>query len=162
MMAPRMTSDIRVAIPDPHYSLIDTSRGDLPAVVVVNDAVFSFNRKDVFAWHLEITIEAIDLAKNRMPTSRESKLLDELGDTIESLLQQAKTKHGSTNVLFLARVTCDSRRELIYRIHDPELANGALSKAVTEHQTREWSFNMFRDDSWDAAQIFEDLYESAE
>jgi hypothetical protein len=156
-----MASDIRVTIPDPHYSLIDTSRGDMPAVVVVNDAVFSFSHKDVFPWHLEISIEVADVAENGMPTSREAKVLDDLGDAIESVLEQGRTKHGSTNALFLARVTCDARREVIYRVHDPELANSALSKAVEKHQTREWSFNMSRDDSWETAQVFQDLYESA-
>lgn len=156
-----MASDVSVAIPDPHYSLLDTSRDDMPAVVVVNDALFSFEHKDLFEWHLEISIHAIELGERGMPTNRETKLLDEIGDAIEAVLTGATTDHGSSNALFLARVTCDSRRELVYRVHDPELANGALSKAVTQLQTREWSFSLSRDDGWEAAQVLQDLYESA-
>lgn len=96
-----------------------------------------------------------------MPTSREAKLLDELGDAIESELTGATTDQGSINALFLARVTCDSRRELVYRVHDPEPANDALAKAVTQLQAREWFFNLSRDDGWEAAQVFQDLCASA-
>jgi hypothetical protein len=93
-----MATELRVAVPDPHYSLID-------------------------------------VGERGMPTSRETKVLDELGDAIESVLTGATTGQGSTNVLFLARVTCDSRRE--------------------------WSFDLVRDNGWGAAQVFLDLYQSA-
>src|SRR5688572_33287 len=106
MMRLDMASDTKVAIPEPHYSLLDTSRDDMPAVVVVNDALLSFEHKDLFEWHLEIAIEAIELGERGMPTSRETKLLDELGDAIESMLTGVTTNHGSINALFLARVTC--------------------------------------------------------
>lgn len=155
------SSETNVLIPEPHYSLLDTSRDGMPAVVVVNDALFSFDRKEVFAWQLEISIDAIEMAEHGMPTHREAKLLDELGEAIESALTRATTDHGSVNVLFLARVTCDSRRELTYRVHDPELANEVLTKAVADHQTREWSFEIVGDERWEAAQVFEDLYKSA-
>jgi hypothetical protein len=122
----------------------------------------SFEHRGLFGWQLEIIIDAIEVAERGMPTSRETKVLDEIGDAIELVLTRATTKQGAINALFLARVTCDSRRELVYRVHDPDLANGALAHAVTQHNIREWSFAMFRDDGWEAAHIFMDLYESAE
>jgi hypothetical protein len=92
----------------------------MPAVVVVNDALVRFEHRDIFPWHLTIAIEATRLAKNGMPTQAEAAILDDLGDKLEEALSACRTEHGSTNILFLARITCDGKRELVYRVHDPE------------------------------------------
>lgn len=157
-----IVSDLSVPIPKPHYLLFETERNELPAVVVLNEPILTFEHPDVFPWQLEIVIEVTKTAKNGMPTAGESKVLDELGDKIESVLQDATTTHNSTNILFLARVTGDSQRELVYRVHDPELANRILERSVAEHNVRDWSFTMFHDGEWSAVQIFRDLKESAE
>ena len=132
----------------------------MPAVVVVNDALEGFGHRDVFAWHLTITIKAERLAKNGMPTKAESSVLDEIGDRIEEVLDRNTTEHGSANALFLARVTCDGQRELEYRIHDPELVNAALERCTKAFREREWSYEMHGDDEWADAQPFLELLAS--
>ena len=55
---------IRVVLPEPHYTLFDSNRNDLPEVIVVNDALLSFQHPEVFPWHLEVHIQAEHLAEN--------------------------------------------------------------------------------------------------
>jgi hypothetical protein len=137
-----------VELPEPHYSLIDTERDGMPAVVVINDALEGFEHRDIFPWHLTITIEATRLAKNGMPTKAEATLLDDLGDKLEESLAACTTEHGATNILFLARITCDGKRELIYRVHDPEIADAELARKTAVLDEREWSYEMVSDEDW--------------
>ena len=146
-----------VELPEPHYSLIDTERDGMPAVVVLNDALERFKHRDIFAWHLTITIEATRVAKHGMPTKAESVILDELGDKLENALVACKTEHGSTNTLFLARITCDGKRELVYRVRDPEIANAELARRTEMHVEREWSYEMACDEDWAEAEFASQL-----
>lgn len=136
---------VRVAIPGPHYTLFDSNRDDLPEVIVVNDALLSFQHTEVFPWHLEVNIHAEELAERGMPTPEESKLLFEIGNKIESAME-------GKNALFLARSTWDGIRQLCFRVHDPELANDTLQSilAVKPH-TRFWGFRMHHDPEWQEA-----------
>ncbi len=157
-----MSETRSVVLPEPHYRVLSASRGDVPAVIVLNDALVSFEHEDLFAWHLEIVIEAKNLAENGMPTKSETKALDKLGDQIEKALEDAVTATAATNMLFFARITGDGQRELIYRVHDPEIANTALGVAISKHTAREWSYRMERDQAWDSVQALRDLRLSAE
>ena len=152
-----MSRTTRVALPEPHYSLIDTERGGKPAVVVLNDALERFEHRDIFPWHLSITIEARRLAKNGMPTKGEASILDDLGDEIEGALATTKAEHGSTNVLFLARITWNGQRELVFRVHDPKLVDTKLKELVAQSSTREWSYEMHGDDEWTDAEFVSEL-----
>lgn len=94
-------------------------RSGLPEVVVVNEALLSFRHTNVFPWHLEVTIEAKNLAEQGMPTPEESAVLFAFGDRIEGAILGG-------NVLFLARSTWDGIRQLPFRVHDPEITHAAL------------------------------------
>lgn len=155
-----MSGDITVDIPDPHYLLFDTARDGMPAVVVVNESALTFAGREVFPWHLEIVIRARKTAKRGMPAPAERVVLDGVSDALEGLLDESKTPPGSMNALFLARVTCDSKRELLYRVHDPEVANAVLQRAVAEHAEREWAFTMAADEGWEEAEPYESLVAS--
>jgi hypothetical protein len=116
-----MTDTVRILIPEPHYTLFNTTRSDLPEVIVVNDALLTFVHTDIFPWHLEVTIDAVSLAENGMPTPDESAILFELGDAIEEALV-------GYNALFLARSTWNGFRQLSFRVHDPEVAHNLLQR----------------------------------
>lgn len=133
--------------PPPHYSLFDTSRGDDPAVVVVNSALRRFDDQPEFPWHLELTIECKLLGARGMPTSEEIGVLEHLEDAISAPLT------ANANAMFLSRVTCRGLRELTYRVHDPEVANDILSQFIdTGEALREWDYRMVHDAAWDLAQ----------
>ncbi|MBX3187650.1 MAG: DUF695 domain-containing protein [Labilithrix sp.] len=78
-----------------------------------------------------------------MPTPSETAVLDRVGDEIEAVVLEAR------NALFLARITHNASRELVFRVHDPEHANAALQRLVRRaRQEREWSFEMVGDVAW--------------
>ena len=137
-----MTDTVTISIPEPHYTLFNTTRSDLPAVVVVNSALLSFVHTDIFPWHLEVTIDAVLLAENGMPTPDESAILFELGDSIENALV-------GYNALFLARSTWNGFRKLSFRVHNPKVANDQLQKIITvETPLRQWDYHMEQDTEW--------------
>lgn len=130
----------------PHYTLIETSRGDDLAIVVVNSALRRFNQQQRFPWHLNVTIDCKNLGKNGMPTSDENAVLYQIEDELSGLLLKGE------NAVFLARVTCQGQRELSYRISDPEIANQTLQQVVSNSSPlREWDYRMEHDEDWELA-----------
>src|SRR5262249_55209816 len=138
------------------YSLFDTSRDDLPAVVVVNAALVEFSHRDIFPWHLSVIVEATELAGGGMPTGDEYLVLDALGDQIDDTVLETRT------AIFLARETRNGRRQLLYRVNDPEVAAQALQALIDRGtQSREWEFRMVGDADWAHAAPYLSLFEGA-
>ena len=134
-------------IPAPYYTLINTSKGSDPAVVVVNSALRTFENRHTFPWHLRLTIGCRLLGANGMPTDQEVEVLTQLEAEISACLE------FGGNALFLARITCRGTRELLYRVHDPKAANEELQQLVSApSQTREWEYHMEHDLDWQLAQ----------
>lgn len=130
-----------------HYTLINTSRGRDPAVVVVNSALRAFKNRDAFSWHLKLNITCEGVGENGMPTNHEVEILNQLEEEISQALQVKE------NSLFLARITCRGTRDLLYRAHDPEIANEALQKLIAANtQSREWEYRIEEDPDWLLAQ----------
>jgi Family of unknown function (DUF695) len=134
---------VKVIVPNANPVLFDCQLQDLPAVVVVNEALLSFPHLDVFPWHLCVTITAVDLAENGMPSIEESKLLFLISDEIENAAIGCLASNGGKNALFLARSIWNERRELHFRIHDAALENGVLG-VLSQSKTwaRAWEFEM--------------------
>ena len=137
-----MTNTVNIVVPEAHYTLFNTSRADLPEVIVVNDALLAFTHTEIFPWHLEITIDALDLADQGMPTPDESAILFELGDALEQALV-------GYNALFLARSTWNGFRQLSFRVHDPEVSDVLLRQLLSvEPPLRQWDYQMEHDPDW--------------
>jgi hypothetical protein len=128
---------------EPHYTLIKTSRGKKPALVVVNSALRNFPRQHDLPWHLKIVITCRDLAEQGMPTADENQVLYSIEDSIAAEIL------ADNNGMFLARITCDGRRELVFRMHDADIAAVKLQHLVsTNHAVREWEYRMEEDPDW--------------
>lgn len=144
--------EVRVVLPEPHYTLFNATREDLPEVISVNDSLVSFAHADVFPWYLRVTIDAQDLVENGMPSPGESELLFEIGDEIEAVILGGRTKLGSQNALFLARSTWNAVRELRYQVHDPEITHNALHELlVSRDWPRPWDYEMKCEPEWTSA-----------
>jgi len=139
-----MGEQVRIELPEPHYTLFDAVRSGKPEIIVVNDALLTFRHTDIFPWHLEVTIDARDLADNGMPTPEESKVLFEMGDKIEKAIE-------GTNALFLSRSTWNGCREISFRVHDPEIANTTLQDLIEKLAIRPWEYEMKSDPGWSLA-----------
>jgi hypothetical protein len=145
-------SEVRIIVPEPHYTLFEATREGLPEVIVVNDALLAFAHAEIFPWHLKVTLAARELIENGMPFEPESKLLFEIGDQIEAAVLAGRTNHGGVNALFLARSTWNELRELRYQVHDPKIAHSAL-QALLNGRTweRPWEYEMEHDGEWEKA-----------
>ena len=140
---------VTIKIPEPHYTLFNATRSGLPEVIVVNDALLSFPHSDVFAWHLCVTLEAKELIENGMPSPDESALLFDIGDEIEEVVLAGRTENNGENALFLARSTWNERRQLLFQVHNPEIAHAALQSLLNSRQwQREWDYCMEQDLEW--------------
>ncbi len=140
---------VTIQIPEPHFTLFNTTRSGLPEVIVVNEALLSFQHSDIFAWHPCVTLEAKELIENGMPSQDESALLFEIGDEIEQLVLAGRTENNGENALFLARSTWNERRELLFQVHNPEIAHVALQSLLTSRQwERDWDYRMEQDLAW--------------
>lgn len=152
-MQPRISIDV----PEPHYTLFNATRSGQPEVIVVNDALLSFPHTQIFPWHLAVTLEVADTIENGMPSPTESEILFHIGDQIESTVLSGKTENGSPNAVFLARSTWDAHRELLFQVHDPDVAHQALQQLLGFHKwEREWGYSMENDPTWGvAASVFQ-------
>lgn len=147
-----MSEQVRIDLPEDHYTLFNATRDELPEVICVNDALLSFAHTNIFQWHLRVRIDAKELAENGMPTPKESELLFEIGDRIEEVVLGGRTAFGSRNAIFLARSTWNELRELYYCVHDPEITHAALQALIESgSRKRYWEYNMSHDPEWTEA-----------
>lgn len=138
-------------IPPPIYTLIDTERDGMPAVVMVNQALLGFEHPGDFSWHLVISLTPRAFAANGMPTSAEAHALAEQEVRIEDVLL-------GTNAMFLARQTWNQSRVSFYRVADPAVANHVLTTLIeAPAQSHEWEYTMLDDPDWKRAEVFLDL-----
>jgi Family of unknown function (DUF695) len=149
-------SRVEIDVPQAKFTLFDATRSGKPEVVVVNEALLAFLHLEVFPWHLLVTLEATELVENGMPSQSESEVLFRIGDEIEDVVLGGKTEHGSNNALFLARSTWDGRRELMFQVHNPEVAHSALQALLGSREwERAWEYRMESDLEWsNAAYLF--------
>lgn len=147
---------VNVQIPEPHFTLFDAQRDGMPEVIVVNDALLAFQHAELFPWHLRVRLEVEETVENGMPSPAESKLLFEIGDTIEAAVLNGRTELGAKNSLLLARSTWNELRELLFQVHDPEIADAALKQLLdSKNWQRSWEYRMHEDPEWkEAAYVF--------
>ena len=144
------TTDFRVVIPEENYRLINFRQEGLPGVMIINEALGDFEPKIVFSWHLSLMIDCEDLIDNGMPSVREREVLDPFGDQLDSVFKGADLQ--KPNALFLARITWNKTRELIYRVFDPEPAHQYLLKTIEEKTfPRTFDYRMDPDPEWKLA-----------
>lgn len=157
-----MSEEITIGIPEAVYSLLNTQYDGMPCVLVVNSALCDFAHRDVFPWHLHVTLDAEGPTDNGMPAREESDLLFRIGDEIEASVLGVRTPHGATNALFLARSTWNGLRELRFMVHDPEIAHADLQGLLHSKQwARQWEYRMAADAEWAQGQVLLDLFTQA-
>ncbi|SRR6266436_3873716 len=135
-----------IRIPEDAYRVREFCQRDLPGFATINTALNGFEPKLVFSWHLSLLIKCVDLIDNRLPSPDEQNTLYKFEDKLDQLIK------ANDNALFLARVTHDGRRELIWRVHDPEITNSIIQKILrTRDYPREFEYRMEEDQQWQKA-----------
>lgn len=150
-MSKKLTEYV-VAIPDEVYTIIDFESDGRPGVAVVNSALVDFEPKVVFDWHLSVIVDCNNVGKNGMPSSEEQKVLYQIEDLLDPLIKD------DGNALFLARITQNGTRQLLWRVCEPKLANQALQKLINGNLVvREFEYLVEEDPAWEFAAPYLDF-----
>jgi hypothetical protein len=141
----------RVTIPDEKPRIIEFVQDGLYGIAYINRSLIDFQPKEVFSWHLSIMLDIEDTVRNGMPSKKERALLDEFGDVLDTNIRgQDKQK---PNALFLARITWNNTRELIWRLYDPELADKYLQQIIDANSSpRPFDYRIDPDKDWKLAE----------
>ena len=140
-----------VIIPGKKYQIVEFIQDDLPGVAAINVALKTFEPKIVFSWHLSIMFDLNEIVKNRMPSKVEQSVIDQYGEFLDDKIKRI-TK-AKPNALFLARITWNKTRELIWRIYESELVNTFLQQVISEESSpRPFDYRMEQDNEWKLAE----------
>ncbi len=143
--------EFRAIIPDEYYRILKFKQEELPGIAVVNKSLVDFEQKEIFSWHCSVMLDCKELIENGMPSKAEVKTLDEFGDFLDEKIKGPDKE--KPNGLFLARITWNETRELIWRIHDPEITNEFLSDLIERNEyPREFDYRIDDDMEWKLAQ----------
>lgn len=144
-------TDFRVEIPAEHYQILNFRQDNLPGVAVINSALKTFEPKVVFSWHLSIVFDLEDLIENGMPSTEEREIIDKYGDSLDDAIKGPNK--AKPNALFLARITWNKTRELIWRVYDPEVAHKYLQQIISDDSSpRQFDYRIDPDDKWKLAE----------
>lgn len=136
----------KAVIPEEIHSLIEFRQQERPGFATINLALQTFEPKSLFDWHLSVLIRYVDCIEHRLPSASEQKLLYSFEDRLDPLIK------ANNNAVFLARVTHNSFREIVWRVHDPDAADIVLRQVLTEKQyQREFDYRIDDDPKWEKA-----------
>lgn len=140
-------NEYKVIIPEDSFSIVKFNQDDLPGVAVVNSALRNFEPKIVFSWHLSLIIDFEDSDEDGMPSKKEQEILDSFEEYLNSLMKGTDSERQ--NALFLARITWNNTRELVWRVFEPALTNNVLQDISSKDDfPRPFDYKMENDPKW--------------
>jgi len=143
-------TDYRVVIPDERFRVVEFQQDCLPGIAVINESLAKFEPKLVFAWHLSVMLQFDDLIENGMPSNAEREIIDPFGDVLGATFRGDNP--DKPNALFLARITWNKTREVIYRVYDPKPANQYLANLIeAKTYPRHFDYRIDPDPEWKLA-----------
>ena len=130
-------------IPPESLLVIQAVTDGLPDIWIVNRALAGFAPRAELPWHLSIIIELADSNAAGLPTPAEQDVLGPLGEDLRQKLQ------ADDNAAFLASITWNGTRQLVFRVRDPERANAILTTLVDDPSpVRQMEYRMEEDPAW--------------
>jgi hypothetical protein len=145
------SKEYRVIIPEEAYTIVEFKQEEMPGVMVINSALTHFEPKVVFSWHLSVMLNFEDVADNGMPSKSEQEVIEKFEDQLDSEFKGINSK--KPNALFLARITWNSTKELIYRMYEPEPAHKHLQSLIEKKAwARTFDYRIDPDPDWKLAQ----------
>ena len=143
-------TEYHVVIPTERYRIVQFRQEDLPGIAVINESLARFEPKVVFSWHLSIVLRFKDLVLNGMPSESEREVIDAYGDLLDAAIKGDDKE--KPNALFLARITWNETRELVYRVFDPKPVAQYLNNVIeTKSHPREFDYRIKSDPEWKLA-----------
>lgn len=92
-----------------------------------------------------------NLIGNGMPSREEREVVDPFGDLLDSIFKGDDP--ARPNALFLARITWNETRELIYRVYKPEPPHEYLTQMINDKfHPRLFDYRIDHDPNWRLAE----------
>lgn len=143
--------EFRVLIPEEEYQIIEFKQENLPGIGVVNLSLIEFEPKEVFSWHCSIMIDFENLIENGMPTNKDVLNAEKFEDFLSENIKGADKE--KPNALFLARITWNETRELIWRVYNAKIVNDFLEKIIEEKKYPfQFDYRIDDDEEWKLAE----------
>lgn len=142
-----------VLIPEEEYQIIEFNQENLPAVGVVNLSLIEFEPKEVFSWHCSIIINFENFIENGMPTNNDVLIAEKFENFLSNNIKGADKE--KPNALFLARITWNETRELIWRVYNAKIVNEFLEKIIDEkNYPFQFDYRIDNDEEWKLAEWY--------
>lgn len=130
-------------VPRESLLVIQAVTDGFPDIWIVNRALDGFASRAELPWHLSVIIEMAEPTAVGMPTPAEQEVLGALGEDLRQRLQ------AIDNAAFLASITWNGTRQLVFRVRDPERANAFLTTLVDDPSpVRQLDYRMEEDPTW--------------
>ena len=144
-------TDYKIIIPEESCQVLEFIQDSSPGVAAINSNLKTFEPRIVFNWHLSIMFDLEEIVENGMPSKAEQKIMDNYGDILDGKIKGFDK--AKPNALFLARITWNKTRELIWRVHDSKIANNFLQQIISENSApRPFDYRMEQDNEWKLAE----------
>ena len=143
---PQSPRSVEVVLPEDRGYVVEFTQEGMPGVMYLNKGLRDLQEKEVFGWHLSVMLQLEDLIDNGMPSAAERQIVDPYGELLASEFTGSEEK---PNALFLARITWNGTRELIFRVHEPEPVHRYLQEHIAAgNPPREFDFRIDPDENW--------------
>ena len=147
-------ADHRIVIPDESLTIGNFEEDDLPGIVAINKGLLAFEHRALFPWQLSVIIDFAESSDTGMPSVEEREIVDVFGDELGAEFRGADEE---PNGLFLARVTWNGTRQLLYRLHEPESVHEGLQRRIQDKDhPREFDYQIEADPDWKLASWYMD------
>lgn len=138
-----------VTIPKESAVALRCESDGMPEIRIINQALDRIAGSEAFSWHLSIIIDMAEKHDVGLPTATEVEVLKELGAEFRSHLE------ANSNAAFLASITWNGTRQLVFRVRDPEVAHAYLTTLTADPSpVRQFDYRIDNDPRWTLAEQY--------
>ena len=138
-----------VTIPKESAVILQCETDGLPELRVVNQALDRIAGSEAFSWQLSIIIDMAEKHDVGLPTSAETEVLKQLAKELRGHLE------ANSNAAFLASITWNGTRQLVFRVRDPEVAHAYLTTLTADPSpVRQFDYRIDKDPAWALAEQY--------
>lgn len=144
----KKSREIRVLIPDEYYQIIKFKQEGKYGIAVINTAIQSEELIEVFYWNCSILIELKNSTENGLPSKEESEILVDFEEYLNKNINGVSEE--KPNALFYGRITWNSTRQLIWKVHNPKITNDFLQELIESgNYAFEFDYRIEDDRNWE-------------
>lgn len=159
-MSEQPIEKVQVVLPKEDFVFVEFTQDEQPGIAHINQAIKAFSEtegKKAFPWHLSLIVVYTDHIEDKLPTKEAHDVLVEFQQKLDATLKQ------DGNALFLASITHNGYRELIWRIHNPYPANDFVHDIIeAEAHPQPFDFTLEEDKEWHSAKWHIDALDTKE